>query len=123
MAVAVMLERALATTERLDALSATMLGEPPTLVLLKDLSTAMPRPEEARIDVKELTISENAMSIKAETDGYDSAARIEASLQRSERFKAAAKGEEKKMGDRLVFTVTVPLDDGEEEPSSPRKDG
>jgi len=123
MAVAVMQERALATTERVDALSATMLGEPPTLALLRDLSQAMPKAEEARIDVKELTISENAMSIKAETDGYDSAARIEASLQRSERFKAAAKGDEKKMGDRLVFTVTVPLDSEEEGSSDSRKEG
>jgi Tfp pilus assembly PilM family ATPase len=124
MAVAIMQERALATTTRVEALQAAVLGEPPTLTLLKDLSAAMPPPEEARIDVKELTISENAMSIKAETDGYDTAARIETSLKQSARFKDATKGDEKKMGDHLVFTVTVPLgDDDEEEETSPTRKG
>ncbi len=123
MAVAVMQERALATTSRVDALRAAVLGAPPTLTLLRDLSNAMPPPEEARIDVKELTISQNAMSIKAETDGYDTAARIEASLQKSARFQGATKGDEKKMGDHLVFTVTVPLGEDQELPSPSRKEG
>ncbi|MBN1336864.1 MAG: hypothetical protein JXB39_12980 [Deltaproteobacteria bacterium] len=123
MAVAILQERALATAERVDALRQAVLGEPPTLVLLKDLSQAMPPPEEARIDVKELTISANALSMKAETDGYDSAARIEASLQRSSRFEGATKGDEKKTGDHILFSVTVPLSSEDDEGSPDPKEG
>jgi hypothetical protein len=47
--------------------------------------------------------------MKAETDGFESATRIESSLQRTDRFKSAQKGDEKKSKDGVRFTITIPL--------------
>ena len=99
----------------MEALRAAIRGEPPTLTLLREFSEAMPPPEEAKIDVKEMTLSETAISVKASTDGYEQAAKIEASLQNAARFKGAAKGDEKKKGDKVEFNLTIPLETGEEE--------
>jgi Tfp pilus assembly PilM family ATPase len=109
MALAIMTERSAETQKRVDALGATITGVPPTLEMLKAISEHVPTREQARIDVRELTISESAISFKAETDSYESAAKIEEALQRETRFKSARKGEEKKMGDSLTFTMTIPL--------------
>jgi len=105
----------LSTTQKVEALRAAIRGEPPTLTLLREFSEAMPPPEEAKIDVKEMTLSETAISVKASTDGYEQAAKIEASLQNAARFKGAAKGDEKKKGDKVEFNLTIPLETGEEE--------
>lgn len=103
---------------RVDALGATVSGVPPTLDLLKTLSDAVPPNSEARIDVRELTIDEDSVNVRAETDSYESAAKIESALQRQDRFKEARKSDEKKVGDALQFTLNIPLkgaDDAEGE--------
>ncbi|MFH1469708.1 MAG: type II secretion system protein GspL [Pseudomonadota bacterium] len=118
MAVAIMQEGTLGTAQRVEALKASLRGEPPSLTLLKELSQAMPPATEAAIDVRELVLSETAISIKADTDGYEQASNIEASLQARPRFKGATKGDEKKRGEKVQFTISIPLgdepDEGEE---------
>jgi hypothetical protein len=109
MAVAIMQEETLGTTERVEALKASLRGEPPNLTLLKELSEAMPEASDAVIDVRELTLSETAVSLKADTDGYEQVAKIEASLQAAPRFKGATKGDEKKRGEKVQFTISIPL--------------
>ncbi len=98
-----------ATQERVAALGATVSGVPPTLETFKRLSERMPPPREARVDVRELTISEQSVSFKAETDSYESAARIEEALKTDPTFSEARKADEKKSGDALTFSVTIPL--------------
>ncbi len=109
MALAIMQERSAETTRRVEALGATVTGIPPTLEMLKTISERVPPPGEARIDVRELTISEASISFRAETDSYESAAKIEESLRKDARFKSARKGDEKKVGEALTFTMTIPL--------------
>jgi Tfp pilus assembly PilM family ATPase len=113
LAVAVMQERVEETTSRVDTLGEAMLGQPPELTLMKELSEAMPPPNEARVDVRELNIADAAMSFLAETDGYEAAAKIEAALQKFPKFSRAAKGEEKKVGEGVSFSVTIPLGDAD----------
>ena len=108
-------ERALEVQLRVDALGATVSGAPPVLSLLKQLSLALPANNEARIDVRELTITEEAVSMRAETDSYESAAKIEESLQGSATFSQARKSDEKKLGEGLSFNLSIPLG----EPESP----
>jgi hypothetical protein len=84
--------------------------------MLKTISERVPPHPTARIDVRELTIGENAVSLRAETDSYESAAKIEEALRREKRFEGARKGEEKKVGDALTFTLTIPLGETEAEP-------
>ncbi len=112
-AVALMQEKVAATTARVDALGSTISGVPPTLDMLKTLSEHMPATASARIDVKELTIAAAAVTMKAETDSYESAATIEASIQSEPRFKGAKKADEKKVGDALSFSLTIPLNQPE----------
>ena len=92
-----------------------MLGEPPTLLLLKEISDAMPTSDEVRIEVRELTISAASVRIRAETAGYEAAATIEQSLRENPRFKGARKGDEKKLGDGISFSITIPLGEESEE--------
>ncbi len=115
MAVAIMQEGTLSTSQKVEALKASIRGEPPSLTLLKDISAAMPSPEEATIDVSELTLSETVVTIKASTDGFEAAAKIEASLQNTKRFEHAAKGDEKKRGDKVQFDISIPLGLDEQE--------
>lgn len=121
MALAIMQERSAETTRRVEALGATVAGVPPTLDVLKSLSENVPSPSQARIDVRELTISEGSISFRAETDSYESAATIEESLQKDDRFKSARKGDEKKVGEGLTFTMTIPL--GEADPATTGEEG
>jgi hypothetical protein len=109
MAVAVMQQLTKETTDRMDALGATVSGVPPTLDMLKAISEGVPAPGDARIDVRELSISDASVSFKADTDSYESAAKIEESLQKVPRFKNARKSDEKKVGDALSFTMNIPL--------------
>jgi len=110
MAVAIMQEKAMETIVRVETLASTLNPQPPTLTVLKELHEAMPSAGDAKIDVRELTISEAALSFEADTDGYESASEIEASLQNSERFSGASKGDEKKVGDSVRFSMTVPFE-------------
>jgi Tfp pilus assembly PilM family ATPase len=121
MALAIMQERSAETTRRVEALGATVAGIPPTLEILKSLSEKVPPPSQARIDVRELTISEGSISFRAETDSYESAAKIEEALQKDDRFKSARKGDEKKVGEALTFTMTIPL--GESDAAATGEEG
>jgi type IV pilus assembly protein PilM len=109
MAKAIMQEKTTATATRVANLGTILSDEPPATTMLTDLTEAVPPPDQARIAVTELTLSETSITMKAETDGFESATRIESSLQRSERFKSAQKGDEKKSKDGVRFTITIPL--------------
>lgn len=101
--------KALETMELIQLMGATVADSPPVLSTMHDLSQAMPPPTKARIDVRELSISQRSLNIDAETDSYDSASTIETSLQAHERFKQATKGDDKKVRDGIRFSISVPL--------------
>jgi cell division ATPase FtsA len=103
--------RTVEATERIDLLGPIVGASPPTVATLSQLSTALPDHKTARIDVRELVVSDKSISLKAETDGYDAAANIEQSLAANERFKRAKKGDEKKTRNGIQFTVSIPLGD------------
>lgn len=85
---------------------------PPTMQKLHDLTQAFPPPAEVTVDVSELTVTPANITFSAETDGYASAAAVEESLRGSARFSAASKGNEKKVRDKVTFTVNIPLAGG-----------
>jgi len=101
--------KTLETTLRIETLGAVVAESPPVLSTLHDLTLAMPQPEQARIDVRELTITTKSVNLEADTDTYDSASTIEASIQQHERFRQATKGDDKKVRDGIRFSITVPL--------------
>jgi hypothetical protein len=70
----------------------------------------MPPASEIRIDVREMSISQTTITMKAEADGYEDAAKVETSLQSVDAFKNAQKGEEKRYQESVRFTVTIPLE-------------
>jgi Tfp pilus assembly PilM family ATPase len=106
-------ERTRATSERIALLGSIVDGSPPVVSTLSQLSNALPEPSTARIDVRELNLSRQNISFKAETDGYDAAANIEASLAANQRFKRAKKGDEKKTRNGIQFTMSIPLGEAE----------
>ncbi|MBM4367943.1 MAG: rod shape-determining protein [Deltaproteobacteria bacterium] len=108
-ALSIFTEKAAEAAARVAALGPAVSGEPPTLTMLKALSTALPPNQQARIDVRELNISADAVSFKAETDSYESAANIEERLKGTERFAQARKSEEKKSSGGLTFNMSIPL--------------
>ncbi len=108
-ALAIMAEKSAEAQAQVEELGGIIADEPPTVGLLRDLGKALPPHSEARIDVEELTVTTTTITVKAETDGYETATRIESSLQAAERFKGAKKGDEKKTrGGAISFTVTIP---------------
>ena len=107
--------KTLETTSLIDLLGVIVGPTPPTLNMLTQLSASLPEPTAARIDVSELTINESNINIQAETDGYDAAATIEASIQEHVRFKAARKGDEKKVRDNIRFSITIPMEEDSDE--------
>jgi len=96
---------------RIDLLGPIVFGVPPTVTTISQLSSSLPDPTSARIDVTELTLTSQSINMKATTDGYDAAANIESSLAANEKFKGARKGNEKKTALGISFTVTIPLGD------------
>lgn len=118
MALAIMTEKVSAAKARVESLGATISGQPPTLGMLKSISETLPPSGEARIDVRELTITTETVSFKADTDGYEAAAKIEEALKKDPRFAEAHKSDEKKVGDALSFSMSIPLKtEGEEAPA------
>lgn len=101
--------KALETMALIEMLGAAVAEAPPMVSAMHDLSEAMPPPAKARIDVRELSISQRSLNIDAETDSYDSASTIETSLQAHERFKQALKGDDKKVRDGIRFNISIPL--------------
>jgi Tfp pilus assembly PilM family ATPase len=108
--------RTLEASGRIALLGDMVNGIPPLVSTLSQLSTALPDPTTAKIDVSELTVTAQSINIKATTTGYDGAANIESALAANERFKRARKGNEKKTSLGVSFTLTIPLgpEDGEE---------
>jgi len=98
---------------RIDLLGPIVFGIPPMVTTISQLSSSLPDPKTARIDVTELTLTSQSINMKATTDGYDAAANIESSLAANEKFKGARKGNEKKTALGISFTVTIPLGDEE----------
>jgi len=115
MARAVVVEQVTATAARVKRLGATVGGDPPQLGLLREFSKALPKPADARIEVKEFKASESSVLIKAETTGYDAASAIETALKKNERFKEATRGDERPRSGGLSFSLTIPLETGDEE--------
>jgi hypothetical protein len=97
------------TLNRIDALGSIVGDAPPVISVLHDLSSAMPKPTEARIDVRQLTVTPNSLNLDAETDSYDAAATIEKSIIAHHRFQQAKKSDEKKVRDGIRFSIQVPL--------------
>ena len=116
MAQAIMAEKSAETALRQDALGSVIPNEPPILSLWEALAKNVPDAKVARIDVQELQISDGQISMKAETDGFEDASKIESSLQKYPRFKDARKSDEKKVKESVRFSLTIPLesDDSEE---------
>ena len=108
---AIMTEKTVAATSRVAALGAILSDEPPTLSLLREVSENVPPASAATIDVSDLSISPTNIVLKAETDGYEAAATIEAALKQSPRLRQARKGDEQKKRDKVSFTITIPLED------------
>ena len=115
MAQAIMMEKTAETTARQEAINAIMPEEPPILSLWAAVADNLPKHTEARVDVRELQISDGTVQLSAETDGFEDAAKIEASLQAYPRFKDARKGDEKKVKESIRFSVTIPLEADETE--------
>ncbi|MEC8191225.1 MAG: type II secretion system protein GspL [Myxococcota bacterium] len=112
-ALVVLQTRTLEATQLIDLLGPIVGDSPPIVATLNQLSASLPDHKTARIDVRELTVSDKSISLKAETDGYDAAANIEQSLSANQRFRRAKKGDEKKTRNGVQFTVSIPL--GEED--------
>lgn len=114
MAVALMRE-GLIDAQRQSALLGDSSEIPPTVDTLYQLHTSVPAANTTIIDITQLQISENLIVMKAETDGFNSVARIEESLQRNPNFTTAAKGNESKTSKGTVaFTITVDRGDENE---------
>ena len=112
---AVVVEKSSEAITRVESLGSVVGGEPPILTLVKEISQGLPPTSEARVEVTELKLSDKSVQLKAQTTGFEAAAAIETSLKRNERFVAAIKGDEKKRGDELTFTITIPLEVEDEE--------
>ena len=115
MAVAIVQEASLAAAARAEALEGILSEEPPTLALWRDISESVPPPSAARVEVREMQVTPGAVTLKAETDGFEAAAKIEAALQKSPRFKEARKSDEKKVKEMVQFTINIPLEAAAEE--------
>ncbi len=109
MAQAIMAERSGETASLQAALKHLIPEEPPILSLWEALANNVPSAKTTRIDVLELSISEGTIQVKAETDGFEDASKIESSLQKYPKFKEARKSDEKKVKESVRFTVTIPL--------------
>jgi Tfp pilus assembly PilM family ATPase len=115
MAVAIMLEKTLATSAQVEALGSVVAEEPPITAALRDLSAGVPPHTVAVLDVSEVNISAGTIIMKAETGGFEDAGKVEAALQKQPKFSKAHKGDEKKRRDKVSFTITVPLADDDTE--------
>ncbi|MCB9778260.1 MAG: pilus assembly protein PilM [Alphaproteobacteria bacterium] len=117
-ALAIATEKSLEATSRVDTLGEIVADQPPTASLLRDLSIAMPPPDQARVDVRILSLNSSTITLDAETDGFEAVGRIESALQQNPRFAGARKGnEDKRRTGEVRFKITIPRNaegDGEE---------
>ena len=105
------------SSEKMSKLGSIVAEEPPVLGLLKAISEYLPKHSDARVDVSDLNITDNAIIMKATTDGFEDAAEMEASLQKFPKFKGAKKSNEEKgrRNQGIEFTITIPLEQEVEE--------
>ncbi len=108
-AIAIATEKATEEQAQVDALSGVISEVPPTLNMLREISDGVPAPGEAKVDVTELTINDESITLRIDTDGFESATQIENSLKMRPMFSSAQGGDSKKVGDIVRFTVTIPL--------------
>jgi Tfp pilus assembly PilM family ATPase len=104
------------STEKMNKLGSIIADEPPVLSLLQAISENLPAHKDARIDVSELNITDNAIVIKAATDGFEDAAEMEAALRKYPQFKETKKSNEEKgrRNQGIEFTISIPLEIEEE---------
>ncbi|MFT5582680.1 MAG: general secretion pathway protein L [Cognaticolwellia sp.] len=107
--------RFVAAQLRMESLGATVGGEPPVLTTLKLLTQQSPKSTDAPLDISDLTITENTVSFKAETNSFDSVSRIEKAMQAQPRFSQAKKANETKAGNGIRFDMSIPLESESEE--------
>ncbi|MCO4747859.1 MAG: pilus assembly protein PilM [Proteobacteria bacterium] len=88
-------------------------GTPPTVDLLHSITKAFPPAKDLTVDVSELYITPTTVTLDAQTAGYTEAAAVEAAIKKAPRFADASKGEDKRVRDKVVFTVTIPLEEEE----------
>lgn len=85
-------------------------GVPPTVDALYHLTQAFPPHPDVTVEVSELTISPQSITLNAETDGFQSSAKVEEKLKANPRFHTATKGQEQKLANgRVRFPITIPL--------------
>ena len=100
---------------RMEALGATVGGEPPVLTTLMQLTDQSPKSLEAPLNISDLTITESTISFKAETNSFDSVSRIEKAMQAEPRFSQAKKANETKAGNGIRFDMSIPLESESDE--------
>lgn len=108
-ALAIAAEQVAAEREQVAALAGVISDAPPTLNILREISEGVPPPADAKVDVTELSIMDESISMKIDTDGFESATKIENSLKERPLFGGATGGDSKKVGDIVRFTITIPL--------------
>lgn len=82
---------------------------PPITDLMYRIHQARPDPDDVRVDVDEMTITQQIITLTADTDDYSAAAAFETAIQAAPGFSEAVKGEDRKTRDTVQFTMTIPL--------------
>lgn len=94
--------------QRSELLGDGTAGVPPTVDALYHLTLAFPPHPDVTVEVSDLTITPNSITFNAETDTYQSSAKVEESLKANPRFHLATKGQEQKLANqRVKFPVTI----------------
>lgn len=84
-------------------------GVPPTIDALYALTKAFPPHPDVTVELSDLTITPTAISFNAETDTFESSAKVEQYLKQNPKFKAAAKGQDVKLTNHVRFPMSIPL--------------
>ena len=82
---------------------------PPTVDRLLQLTKAFPAPKAVTVDVSNMTITPGLVTFDAETDGYASSAKVEASLKKNECFGETTIQDKGKTRNKVKFAVTIPI--------------
>ena len=106
-AMAIMNERTTDATARSEILAQAS-EIPPIIDRIYALNKALPPPEQVRVEFSDMKVTPNTISFTAETDGYATAATVEESMQKVPRFKDATKSGDRKVRDKVSFTVSIP---------------
>lgn len=93
------------------AASLSQKDQPPTIHMVYRLSTALPPPSEANIDVDVLTMTPAVLKFDAEVESYAAAEQIEVALRKIKQFGQCTKSNEQQRRGKVSFTMTCPLTD------------